>query len=123
MVPSFPMKKIHEIFLTLGNKFGFQDDNVSNMYDHFMTLLDSRSSRMSCPNALLSLHLDYIGGKNSNYKKWYFSAQWYFEHEWSPKMKKRKAISSDYQLWLYHFQKIHRRRLCLSGCTIFVDMG
>lgn len=98
-------EKIHEIFLTLGNKFGFQDDNVSNMYDHFMTLLDSRSSRMSCPNALLSLHLDYIGGKNSNYKKWYFSAQWYFEHEWSPKMKKRKAISSDYQLWLYHFQK------------------
>ena len=61
-------EKIHEIFLTLGNKFGFQDDNVSNMYDHFMTLLDSRSSRMSCPNALLSLHLDYIGGKNSNYK-------------------------------------------------------
>ena len=54
--------------MTLGNKFGFQDDNVSNMYDHFMTLLDSRSSRMSCPNALLSLHLDYIGGKNSNYK-------------------------------------------------------
>ena len=120
MVPSFPMKDSRDI-LTLGNKFGFQDDNVSNMYDHFMTLLDSRSSRMSCPNALLSLHLDYIGGKIVIIK-WYFSAQWYFEHEWSPKMKNARQY-----LPITSFgcitSKIHRRRLCLSGCTIFVNLG
>ena len=60
MVPSFPMKRFTRYFDP--RHIRFQDDNVSNMYDHFMTLLDSRSSRMSCPK-LLSLHLDYIGGK------------------------------------------------------------
>ena len=66
-----PSEKIYEIFFNLGAKFGFQDDNVNNMFDHFMTLLDSRASRMTCPNALLSLHLDYIGGKNSNFRTWF----------------------------------------------------
>jgi len=66
--------EIWQIFLTLGNMFGFQSDSQSNIYDLFMTLLDSRSSRMSCKLALLSLHADYIGGEHSNYKKWYFAA-------------------------------------------------
>ena len=40
-----------------------------------MHLLDSRASRMSPNQALLTLHADYIGGINANYRKWYFAAQ------------------------------------------------
>jgi 1,3-beta-glucan synthase len=40
-----------------------------------MQLLDSRASRMSPNQALLTLHADYIGGINANYRKWYFAAQ------------------------------------------------
>lgn len=68
-------EQIEDIFIDLTNKFGFQRDSMRNMYDHFMTLLDSRSSRMTPNQALLSLHADYIGGENANYRKWYFAAQ------------------------------------------------
>jgi 1,3-beta-glucan synthase len=67
-------EEIEDIFLDLTAKFGFQRDSMRNMYDHFMTLLDSRASRMSPNQALLSLHADYIGGDNANYRKWYFAA-------------------------------------------------
>jgi 1,3-beta-glucan synthase len=40
-----------------------------------MHLLDSRASRMSPNQALLTLHADYIGGQHANYRKWYFAAQ------------------------------------------------
>lgn len=40
-----------------------------------MTQLDSRASRMSPNHALTTLHADYIGGQNANYRKWYFAAQ------------------------------------------------
>ena len=40
-----------------------------------MQLLDSRASRMSPNQVLISLHADYIGGHNANYRKWYFAAQ------------------------------------------------
>ena len=40
-----------------------------------MIQLDSRSSRMSPNQALLTLHADYIGGEHANYRKWYFAAQ------------------------------------------------
>ena len=69
------IEQIEDIFIDLTNKFGFQRDSMRNMFDHFMTLLDSRSSRMSPDQALLSLHADYIGGDTANYKKWYFAAQ------------------------------------------------
>lgn len=68
-------EEIEDIFIDLANKFGFQRDSMRNMYDHFMVLLDSRSSRMTPNQALLSLHADYIGGDNANYRKWYFAAQ------------------------------------------------
>lgn len=68
-------EEIEEIFLDLTNKFGFQRDSMRNMYDHFMILLDSRASRMAPNQALLTLHADYIGGDNANYRKWYFAAQ------------------------------------------------
>jgi 1,3-beta-glucan synthase len=44
-------------------------------FDFLMQLLDSRASRMSPNQALLTLHADYIGGHNANYRKWYFAAQ------------------------------------------------
>ena len=40
-----------------------------------MHLLDSRASRMSHNEALLTLHADYIDGEHANYRKWYFAAQ------------------------------------------------
>ncbi|KAI4732560.1 1,3-beta-glucan synthase component GLS1, partial [Aureobasidium sp. EXF-12298] len=67
-------EEIEDIFLDLTAKFGFQRDSMRNMFDHFMTLLDSRASRMSPNQALLSLHADYIGGDNANYRRWYFAA-------------------------------------------------
>lgn len=68
-------EEIEDIFIDLANKFGFQRDSMRNMFDYFMILLDSRASRMTPNQALLSLHADYIGGDNANYKKWYFAAQ------------------------------------------------
>ncbi|ODV65391.1 hypothetical protein HYPBUDRAFT_153727 [Hyphopichia burtonii NRRL Y-1933] len=75
--PQAPIKVEHieDIFIDLANKFGFQRDSMRNMFDYFMTLLDSRASRMSPAQALLSLHADYIGGDNANYKKWFFASQ------------------------------------------------
>ncbi|KIY70916.1 glycosyltransferase family 48 protein [Cylindrobasidium torrendii FP15055 ss-10] len=72
-----PMSKeeIEDIFLDLAQKFGFQKDSMRNMFDFTMHLLDSRSSRMTPNQALLTLHADYIGGQNANYRKWYFAAQ------------------------------------------------
>ncbi|KNB00038.1 1,3-beta-glucan synthase [Fusarium oxysporum f. sp. lycopersici 4287] len=67
-------EEIEDIFLDLTSKFGFQRDSMRNMYDHLMILLDSRASRMTPNQALLSLHADYIGGDNANYRKWYFAA-------------------------------------------------
>lgn len=67
-------EEIEDIFMDLTNRIGFQRDSMRNMYDHLMTLLDSRSSRMTPNQALLSLHADYIGGDNANYRKWYFAA-------------------------------------------------
>ncbi|KEY64754.1 hypothetical protein S7711_05404 [Stachybotrys chartarum IBT 7711] len=67
-------EEVEDIFMDLTSKFGFQRDSMRNMYDHLMTLLDSRASRMTPNQALLSLHADYIGGDNANYRKWYFAA-------------------------------------------------
>ncbi|KAF8654087.1 hypothetical protein AX16_003620 [Volvariella volvacea WC 439] len=68
-------EEIEDIFLDLTQKFGFQRDSMRNMFDFLMHLLDSRASRMSPNQALLTLHADYIGGQHANYRKWYFAAQ------------------------------------------------
>ncbi|CDO68303.1 Glycosyltransferase Family 48 protein [Trametes cinnabarina] len=68
-------EEIEDIFLDLAQKFGFQKDSMRNMFDFLMTLLDSRASRMSPNQALLTVHADYIGGQHANYRKWYFAAQ------------------------------------------------
>jgi len=62
-----------QIFEQLRAMFGFQLDSMRNMYDAMRAMLESRSSNMSPTKALLSLHADYIGGENANYKKWYLS--------------------------------------------------
>ncbi|KAF2664339.1 1,3-beta-glucan synthase [Microthyrium microscopicum] len=67
-------EEIEDIFIDLTAKFGFQRDSMRNMYDHFMTQLDSRASRMSPNQSLLTIHADYIGGENANYRRWYFAA-------------------------------------------------
>lgn len=72
--PPLSKEEIEDIFIDLAGRFGFQRDSMRNMYDHFMVLLDSRASRMNPNDALSSLHADYIGGYNSNYRKWYFAA-------------------------------------------------
>ncbi|KAL0073455.1 1,3-beta-glucan synthase component-domain-containing protein, partial [Phycomyces blakesleeanus] len=69
------MTDIEDIFLDFAKYFGFQRDNRRNMYDHLLTMLDSRSARMTPRQALLSLHADYIGGEHANYRKWYFASQ------------------------------------------------
>jgi 1,3-beta-glucan synthase len=69
------LQQIQDIFVQLKHFFGFQHDSMLNMLDHLMVMLDSRASRMSAAMALLTLHADYIGGPNANYRKWYFAAQ------------------------------------------------
>ncbi|CAC00551.1 1,3-beta-glucan synthase component bgs3 [Schizosaccharomyces pombe] len=66
---------IENIYIELAMKFGFQWDNMRNMFDYLMVMLDSRASRMTPQEALLTLHADYIGGPQSNFKKWYFACK------------------------------------------------
>ncbi|KAG8899879.1 1,3-beta-D-glucan synthase [Tulasnella sp. 403] len=73
--PPMSKEEIEDIFHDLAQKFGFQRDNMRNQYDFLMLALDSRASRMSAEQALLTLHADYIGGEHANYRKWYFAAQ------------------------------------------------
>ncbi|SSD61339.1 related to 1,3-beta-glucan synthase component FKS1 [Saccharomycodes ludwigii] len=68
-------KEIEKIFDELGDVFKFQKDNLKNMFDYLLRMLDSRGSRMSSLEALKSLHRDYIGGKQANFRKWYFASQ------------------------------------------------
>ncbi|EEB98831.1 hypothetical protein MPER_01597, partial [Moniliophthora perniciosa FA553] len=68
-------EEIEDVFIDLQQKFGFQRDSMRNMFDFLMHLLDSRASRMTPNQALLTIHADYIGGQHSNYRKWYFAAQ------------------------------------------------
>lgn len=67
--------EIEGVFLQLMDIFGFQFDNTRNMFDYFLLMLDSRSSRIGPIRALRSIHADYIGGINANFRKWYFAAQ------------------------------------------------
>ncbi|KAG0074287.1 1,3-beta-D-glucan synthase [Linnemannia elongata] len=68
-------EEIEGIMLDLTRKFGFQLDNMHNQFDAYMTMLDSRASRMGAVQALTTIHADYIGGEHANYRKWYFAAQ------------------------------------------------
>lgn len=67
--------ELKSIFDELTRKFGFQQSSKENMYHHLLAQLDSRASRTTSQNALLSLHVSYIGGEQANFRKWYFAAQ------------------------------------------------
>lgn len=67
--------EIRAMFADLAAKFGFQQASQENMFHHLMAQLDSRASRSSGQNALVSLHVSYIGGEQANFRKWYFAAQ------------------------------------------------
>lgn len=67
--------EIRAMFAELAAKFGFQKANRENMFHHLMAQLDSRASRTNGQNALVSLHVSYIGGEQANFRKWYFAAQ------------------------------------------------
>lgn len=69
------VEDMEAIFLRLTEVFGFQFDNTKNIFDYFMRILDSRASRLGPSRALRSVHADYIGGLNANFRKWYFAAQ------------------------------------------------
>ncbi|KAI8807803.1 1,3-beta-glucan synthase component GLS1 [Cladochytrium replicatum] len=68
---------LEEVFADLAARFGFQNDNMRNQLENFTLILDSRMSRMDMADlwiiALISLHADYIGGLNANYKQWRLS--------------------------------------------------
>src|SRR4051794_19849030 len=57
------------------SSIGSQKSDLDPQFDFVMHLLDSRASRMTPDQALLTLHADYIGGPHANYRKWYFAAQ------------------------------------------------
>lgn len=65
---------IYKIFRHVQKIFGFQSDNCENVFELFMSQLDSKSSIMPASKALINLHSDYIGGEHANYRKWYFCA-------------------------------------------------
>lgn len=71
-ITQFEIKRILEVLV---RKFGFQKSSMDNIYDHLLSQLDSRASRLNPLVALTSIHASYIGGDNSNYKKWFFAAQ------------------------------------------------
>ncbi|KAJ7940649.1 glycosyltransferase family 48 protein [Mycena leptocephala] len=89
-------EEIEDIFLDLTQKFGFQRDSMRNMFDFTMQLLDSRASRMTPNQALLTLHADYIGGQHANYRKWYFAAQLNLDdavgHAQNPGLQRLKTV-------------------------------
>src|SRR6266545_2912206 len=86
-------EEIEDIFLDLTQKFGFQHDSMRNMVrlphnvnldrnfsHHGQVRLPHAPPRLprlphDPESALLTLHADYIGGANANYRKWYFAAQ------------------------------------------------
>ena len=75
---------------TLPNVLNTMLTLVHHQLDLVVQLLDSRASRMSPDQALLTLHADYIGGQHANYRKWYFAAQLDLDG----------AISSTHLQWL-----------------------
>lgn len=87
--------------------FGFQKDNTANIHEFLMCMLDSRSSRTTCMQALVSVHADYIAGENANYKKWYFAA--HFELDEGAPMK-RSAVNRRWRQ-LSNLKKMKRRNI------------
>ncbi|KAI8089088.1 family 48 glycosyltransferase [Halteromyces radiatus] len=125
------MLTIHNLFSTLQTSFGFQMDSMRNMMDHLLTLLDSRASRMSATQAIVTLHADYVGGPQANYRKWYFLTQLTItdndddndlEHNWQKTMENISHLDrlEDLALWLMIWSEASVLRFCPELlCFIF----
>ncbi|KAI9307529.1 1,3-beta-glucan synthase component-domain-containing protein [Cunninghamella echinulata] len=123
---------IRHLLKRFKNCFGFQQDSINNMFDHILTLLDSRRSRMeTCEWAIKTLHAEYIGGPHANYKKWYFACQFYkFEYpdiedielKWQRMMEQKTNMErmQDISLWLLIWSEMSVLRFCPELlCFIF----
>lgn len=105
---------IREILLELQVMFRFQDDSARNIYDYFMSLLDSRALRMAPDMALKSLHGDYIGGPNANYRKWYFATEMDSEdsvlvfggHHYPRESKKDRMLRCGEEQWVQKMARL-----------------
>lgn len=127
--PPLEFSHIENIFNSLGNRLGFQNDSVKNMLVHFMVQLDSRSSRMTPAQALVSLHRDYIGGEHANYRKWYFAVPLDLdddptlpaEFKWKEKMKSfsLESLTSQVALYLLIWGEANNVRF-LPECLCFI---
>ncbi|KAJ9052707.1 1,3-beta-D-glucan synthase [Entomophthora muscae] len=108
-------EEVWDVFEDLSLRFGFQKSSIRNQYDALMTMLDSRASRMTPSMALLTLHADYIGGHNANFRVWYFAAELYRDSEksdvedhmdaleewWRNRMSKLSPVERIRQMALY----------------------
>lgn len=74
-VTPIEVKQIACMFDQVREVFGFQFHSEINIFELLMSQLDSRASRSDPDVALRSLHADYIGGPNSNYRKWILGSQ------------------------------------------------
>ncbi|TPX39174.1 1,3-beta-glucan synthase [Synchytrium endobioticum] len=70
---------VNNVFSKLTRMFGFQTDSIANIREYLQSMIESRTSRMGYDKALKTLHADYIGGVNANYRRWYLSQG--LEHE------------------------------------------
>lgn len=113
------VRHIKSIFNDLTTVFGFQEDNRDNMFDFFLCQLESRSSRMSCKSALVSLHSEYIGGDLSNYKKWYFIAHFELDEG-----QIENSMWCNYYQYLKSFKARdkNRKKSGVNGQTPFLGM-
>lgn len=97
--------EIQEVFANFERKYGFQHDNTRNMYDHLMTMLNSRSARMSTKLALWTLHADYIGGEHANYREWYFAAHLDLDDRHTPNGPTKQLLQVAKKAWQERMQE------------------
>ncbi|EIE85639.1 hypothetical protein RO3G_10349 [Rhizopus delemar RA 99-880] len=116
-------RELQKIFDNLAKKFGFQKDSVKNMSQHLMAMLDSRASRLIPQVALDSLHADYIGGDNANYKKWYFASQMDIYDQTEEEKNVAKDIGDEHELLLRHEEKWLLRMRNLSNSEKLQDLA
>lgn len=118
------INEIEAILNRLQKVFLFQVDNVKNMLSYLMTLLDSRASRLGPHLALRTIHGDYIGGPNANFRKWYFAAEMEIDdlpRKYEVKQKSRSGRAAEN---LQHAQNQWQARMCrLSPQELVTHVG
>ncbi|WBW73649.1 primary septum and spore wall linear 1,3-beta-glucan synthase catalytic subunit Bgs1 [Schizosaccharomyces osmophilus] len=126
--PPVTMEGVQEILLDLTNKLGFQKDNMRNIFDYVMVLLDSRASRMSPSQALLTLHADVIGGIHANFAKWYFASHFNDGHaigfhDMSSPIVEKMTLKEAEQAWRDQMGGFSPHRMMVQLCLYFLCWG